>query len=77
MLRRAVLAIVLFAFAASLDAANVDVPSLELFTRGSVSSGTVELATEGEMDIAIEGGVKFGANITLGFNSPALSELST
>jgi len=55
-------------------AASVDVPSLELYTRGTLGSGTVDLQTEGEMELAIRGGVKFGGDITLGFASPFLEQ---
>ncbi len=55
-------------------AAGVEVPSLELYTRGTADSGTVVLQTEGEMDLAISGGVKFGGDITLGFTSQNLEQ---
>ncbi len=55
-------------------AAGVDVPSLELYTRGTRESGTFVLQTEGEMDLAISGGVKFGGDITLGLTSQDLEQ---
>jgi hypothetical protein len=55
-------------------AAGVDVPSLELYTRGTADSGTVVLQTEGEMELAVSGGVKFGGDVTLGFTSQNLEQ---
>ena len=60
--------------ASAAHGANVEVPSLELYTKGSLSGGTVDLQTEGETDLTVEGGVKFGASITLGFSSPSLED---
>ncbi len=54
--------------------ASVDIPSLELYSRAIPGSGTLDLETEGEMDIAIRGGVKFGGEISLGFLSPFLEQ---
>ena len=55
-------------------AANVNIPALSLFTKGSVEDGTVTLVSEGEMDLLIEGGYKFGGRVILGFNSNNLEQ---
>jgi hypothetical protein len=67
----------LLALAVPLGAANVDIPSMELYTRGTLDSGSVDLQTEGELELAVRGGVKFGGEITLGFVSPQLEQSIT
>ncbi|MBN2738953.1 MAG: hypothetical protein JXR70_18375 [Spirochaetales bacterium] len=49
--------------------ANINVPSLELITHSSYQDGTIVLRTEGELDMLIQGGYKFGGNIVLGFDN--------
>jgi hypothetical protein len=52
-------------------AAGVSVPALELVTRGAVSGGVYALQSRGSLDLAVEGGYKFGGSVLLGFtNSP-------
>lgn len=52
--------------------ANVTVPSLELYTRGVNSGGTFAFETEGDMDLLVEGGYKFGGLVVLNYTSPSL-----
>jgi hypothetical protein len=47
----------------SVPAANVAVPSLELVTRGFMDGNLFELATYSEIDLAYDGGMKFGGRI--------------
>ena len=55
-------------------AANVNIPSLSLFTKGVPENGSVTLVSEGEMDLLVEGGYKFGGRIILGFSSNNLEQ---
>ena len=61
--------IVLLMTAFPVFSANVNVPSLELYTRGSVDNGAFGLESRGEMDLLLEGGYKFGGRVVLGFSS--------
>lgn len=54
--------------------AGVDVTSFELYSRGKLGSDTINLETEGEMDIAVRGGVKFGGELSLGFLSHSIEQ---
>ncbi len=54
--------------------ASVDVSSFELYSRGKLDSDTINLETEGEIDIAFRGGVKFGGEIALGLLSHSLEQ---
>jgi hypothetical protein len=52
--------------------ANVTVPSLELYTRGVNSGGTFAFESEGDMDLLVEGGYKFGGLVVLNYTSTSL-----
>ena len=54
--------------------ADVEVPTFELATRGTLRGGEVELQTDGEMDIRFKGGVKLGGSVALGFTSNSLEQ---
>jgi hypothetical protein len=58
----------------NLYAANVTVPSLELYTKGAWEDNIFALRTAGEMDLRVEGGYKFGGRVVLGFDSTNLEE---
>lgn len=49
--------------APSLSAANVSIPLFRLLTRGTVSEGVFSLNTVANVDIALEGGYKFGGRL--------------
>lgn len=58
-----------------LEAANIDVSSLEIICHGAydeTSDYSIVLATDGEMVMNIEGGYKFGASVIFGFKSEDL-----
>ena len=55
--------------ASGVFAANISIPSLELFTRGFLDGGSFTLQSRGEMDFLLEGGYKFGGRVSLGFFS--------
>lgn len=52
--------------------ANITVPSLELYTRGVNSGGTFAFESEGDMDLLVEGGYKFGGLVVLNYTSASL-----
>ena len=60
-------AVALMLAAPALPAANLVVPSLELITRGFMNAGTFQLASNGDLDLVIEGGYKFGGRIGLSY----------
>jgi len=57
-----------------LFSANVTVPSLELFTKGTPESGSISLQSEGEIELSISGGFKFGGSVILGFLSDSFEQ---
>jgi hypothetical protein len=59
-----------------LSAATITVPSLELYTRGSSSSGGLGFGFEsrGEIDLLLEGGAKFGGTFGLSFRDSLLED---
>jgi hypothetical protein len=57
-----------------LHSATVTVPSLELFTKGTPESGSVSLQSEGEIELSISGGFKFGGSMILGFLSDSFEQ---
>lgn len=67
-------AIATFAATASLEAADLTVPRLELATQGSTQDGDFVLASHAAADIAIQGGYKFGAALHFAFESANLEE---
>ena len=56
-------------------AADIQVPVLELITRGYLDNGTFTLGTRGEFDLVIAGGYKFGGQIVLDFESDDLEAI--
>lgn len=59
-----IVSLCVFALAAStLPAANVSIPLFRLLTRGTVSDGIFALNTRANVDIALEGGYKFGGRV--------------
>jgi hypothetical protein len=52
--------------------ANLSVPSMLMYTRGYMNQGTFVLSSFGSMDLLVEGGYKFGAQATFGFESDSL-----
>ncbi|UCF99065.1 MAG: hypothetical protein JSV89_05890 [Spirochaetaceae bacterium] len=63
--------VVLFA-AAPLFSANVTVPSLEIFSWGRNDGSGIVLDSYGSMDLALDGGYKFGGAVTFDFTSSSL-----
>jgi hypothetical protein len=67
--------ILLLLIPAFLGAANIDVSSLEIISHAAYdesSDYTIVVQTDGEMEMNIEGGYKFGANVAFGFKSENL-----
>ncbi len=64
-----IILILLLISASPVFSANVNVPSLELYTRGSMDSGVFGFESRGEMDLLLEGGYKFGVRVVLDFNT--------
>jgi hypothetical protein len=67
-------AMALLLAAPALPAANLVVPSLEIITRGFMNAGTFELASNGNLDLVIEGGYKFGGRIGLSYADSFLED---
>ena len=65
-----VLALSLLAWSAT--AADISVPSLEVATRGSATSG---LSTNGRLEMVVEGGIKLGGSIKLGVDGASLGQV--
>ena len=76
-LRRAAAAFVFALLAGPLFAADITIPSFEMITRGYMNSGTFQLATHGDIDLAIGGGYKFGGKLVLNFTGDNITDLST
>ena len=69
------LLVALFLLAASLlPAANLVVPSLELISRAFMNAGTFQLASNGDLQLLIEGGYKFGGRIGLSYADSSLED---
>jgi hypothetical protein len=71
------LAVALLFAASVLPAANLVVPSLEIITRGFMNAGTFELASNGDLDLVIEGGYKFGGRFGLSYADSSLEDDDT
>ncbi len=56
-----------------LSAADLDIPELELISRGTWQDDTVVLTTRGRSEIQVAGGYKFGGSLLFGFESQDLS----
>ncbi|TVQ40249.1 MAG: hypothetical protein EA384_03785 [Spirochaetaceae bacterium] len=55
-----------------LPAADLRVPKLEIITRGFVADGSFQLSTLVDLEIALEGGYKYGADVGFRFEDPAV-----
>jgi hypothetical protein len=53
-------------------AANVSVPRLELVSVGSTQTGRFVISTSGDVQVRLEGGAKFGAQVGFGVQSSAI-----
>ena len=69
MKRFCILLAALFLVSPILFSANINVPSFEIYTRGTIQGASFGLESTGEMDLLVEGGYKFGARIVLDFSS--------
>ena len=54
--------------------ASINVPFLELMTRGFVQDGLFGFTSRGSLDLKIEGGVKFGGRLTLSYDTKNLED---
>lgn len=75
-LMRTALIVLLFTTTALLPAANISVPVFELLTYGSLESGSLNLTTSGLVELLIEGGYKFGGNLSFEMESDDLESLA-
>ena len=66
------LAVLTSVVAFSLPAANVSVPEFEMITRGANEDGEFVLTTRSDIDLLIEGGVKFDATLGLDLDTDRL-----
>lgn len=57
-------------------AANVLVPTLDLITRAYMDAGVLVLATHGDMNIAFDGGYKFGGSVAFEYSDGFLEQPS-
>lgn len=78
MIKRYFIPFLLFvAVCIGLPAADLNVPVLELFTRGYFDSGVFTLGTRGRIEFLVAGGYKFGGQILMDFESDDLESLDT
>jgi hypothetical protein len=68
----AAMAVCLLSAAVPSNAAGVSVPYMELVTRGAQSGSVFGLSTRGSLDLAVEGGYKFGGSVLLGYTNAIL-----
>lgn len=61
----------------NLNAADLDIPNMELITRSSFDTGVPVLSTRGKVDLRMSGGYKLGGSLTLGFDSADLGYSNT
>jgi hypothetical protein len=71
------LIILLLVLSVNLNAADLEVPKMELITRADLDSGTPDLLTRGKVDLRIAGGYKLGGSLILGFDSADLGYSNT
>ena len=62
-----------FFVASSLSAANLWVPRFHLTTRGYGDEGVLVLTTRADIDLQIEGGLKFGGRLAFSFSNPDIT----
>ncbi|NBF40149.1 MAG: hypothetical protein GVY14_07005 [Spirochaetes bacterium] len=58
----------------SVRGADILVPRFELLTRGYPSGGSLLLATRADIDLAVEGGYKFGGGVGFSISDPVLED---
>jgi len=68
----AIAMLVVVSHSPQLSAADVRVPKLEMITRGFVADQTFQLSTLVDLQVAFEGGYKFGADVGFRFLDPAV-----
>lgn len=77
LLRKIVAAALFFVLSASLcSAADLLVPKMELISRGYLDKGSFLLTTNGNFDLSIAGGYKFGGRLVLNLQSDHLEDTS-
>lgn len=54
--------------------ANIDVPALELISKGAMSGNDFVISTQGSMELLLQGGDKFGGEVIMGFLSRDMEE---
>ncbi len=69
--------ILILLISVNLNAADLEIPKMELITRADLGSGTPELITRGKIDLKIGGGYKLGGSLVLGFDSADLGYSNT
>jgi len=77
--RRSLLPLVALALllaASVLPAASLVVPSLDVITMAAMNAGRFELTSNGDFDLVLEGGYKFGGRIGLSYADSSLEEAS-
>ena len=67
-----VLIFLILILSVNLNAADLNVPNMELITRSSFDTGIPVLTTRGKVDLRMSGGYKLGGSLTLGFDSADL-----
>ena len=74
--RITVLALVIYSLSGftSVFAANLQVPDFRLISRGFVEDGSFLLSTRADASLLIEGGMKFGGELGLGFSQTGVEE---
>lgn len=73
-LRRCGIGLIYVSFvASSLSAANLWVPRFHLTTRGYGEDGGLVLTTRADIDLQIEGGMKFGGRLAFSFSNPDIT----
>ncbi len=75
---KTIISLILLALAsATAPAADVVVPRFSIISRGTVQEGSFVLDSRADVDVALEGGYKFGGNLTFSFESDRLEEDAT
>ncbi len=69
--------ILILLISVNLNAADLEIPKMELITRADIGSGSPELLTRGKIDLKIGGGYKLGGSLVLGFDSADLGYTDT
>lgn len=60
-----------------INAADLEIPKMELITRADIGPATPVLLTRGKIDLKISGGYKLGGSLVLGFDSSDLGYSNT